>query len=89
MFTKNPDPLQGVTLEMMLKYMVEHHGWEYMASAIKINCFHFDPSIKSSLSFLRKTPWARTKVESLYVYLLRQDKKKNTIEEKDISKDND
>ena len=56
--------------------MVETKGWEYMGQEIKINCFIKDPSIKSSLAFLRKTPWARTKVESLYLYMKRQENKK-------------
>ncbi|MBP6456381.1 MAG: DUF2132 domain-containing protein [Chitinophagaceae bacterium] len=76
MFEKKPDPLHGVTLEMMLIYMVENHGWEIMANAIQINCFKSNPSIKSSLQFLRKTPWARAKVESYYLYLLRKDQQK-------------
>jgi len=52
---------------MMLSQLVEHHGWEKMGQIIKIRCFNNDPSIKSSLQFLRRTPWARTKVEELYV----------------------
>ncbi|MCK7508659.1 MAG: VF530 family protein [Desulfobacterales bacterium] len=61
------DPLHGVTLEMMLNRLVEHHGWEKLGQIINIRCFTNDPSIKSSLQFLRKTPWARTKVEALYL----------------------
>ncbi len=61
------DPLHGVTLEMMLTHLVEKLGWEAMAKKIKIKCFSHDPGIKSSLNFLRKTPWARTKVETLYL----------------------
>jgi uncharacterized protein (DUF2132 family) len=64
---QHKDPLHGVTLEMMLTQLVEHHGWEKMGQIIDIRCFTNDPSIKSSLQFLRKTPWARTKVEELYV----------------------
>lgn len=64
---KNKDPLHGVTLEMILNYLVEKYGWEEMAGRIRINCFAKDPSIKSSLKFLRRTPWARTKVECLYL----------------------
>lgn len=71
----NKDPLHGITLENIITYMVENYGWEYLADQVKINCFHFDPSIKSSLTFLRKTPWARAKVESLYLYVKRQEKK--------------
>lgn len=61
------DPLHGKTLEMILEELVYHFGWEEMGSMIKINCFISNPSIKSSLKFLRKTPWARKKVEDLYV----------------------
>lgn len=61
------DPLHGVTLEQLLTELVAHHGWEELGRRIDIRCFNFDPSIPSSLKFLRKTPWARTKVEALYV----------------------
>lgn len=61
------NPLHGITLEMMLNHLVEHYGWEEMGSLIKIRCFSYDPSIKSSLAFLRKTPWARKKAENLYL----------------------
>ena len=64
------DPLHGVKLETMLSELVEHYGWEDMACRIRINCFAKDPSIKSSLKFLRKTPWARNKVEKLYLHFL-------------------
>lgn len=64
---KNKDPLHGVTLKIILIYLVEKLGWEDMSQRIRINCFAKDPSIKSSLSFLRKTPWARKKVERLYL----------------------
>ena len=63
------DPLHGVTLEMILNKLVEHYGWEEMGEIINIRCFQNDPSIKSSLTFLRRTPWARKKVEKLYVGL--------------------
>jgi len=69
--TPSPDPLHGVTLEMMLTRLVEYYGWEELGMRIRIRCFNFDPSIKSSLQFLRKTPWARTKVEELYLRLVR------------------
>ncbi|HYF68439.1 MAG TPA: VF530 family protein [Ohtaekwangia sp.] len=65
------DPLHGKTLEMILVELVDHFGWEDLGSIIKIRCFTFDPSIKSSLAFLRKTPWARKKVEDLYVSIQR------------------
>lgn len=68
---KSKDPLHGVTLEAMLVHLVEHHGWGAMADEIQIRCFMFDPSITSSLKFLRKTPWARDKVEELYLRSLR------------------
>jgi len=60
------DPLHGVTLEMILTRLVAHYGWAEMGRRIEIRCFNFDPSIKSSLQFLRRTPWARAKVEELY-----------------------
>ncbi len=61
------NPLHGVTVAMMLEQLVAHMGWEQMGQLIPIRCFTYDPSIKSSLTFLRKTPWARAKVESLYL----------------------
>ena len=61
------DPLHGVTLKMILEQLVEHYGWEELGKAIDIRCFTNDPSVASSLKFLRKTPWARDKVESLYL----------------------
>jgi uncharacterized protein (DUF2132 family) len=64
---KSKDPLHGVTLEMILTRLVEKYGFEELGHMIKINCFTHDPSIKSSLTFLRKTPWARAKVEELYI----------------------
>ncbi|WP_243745490.1 VF530 family DNA-binding protein [Segetibacter sp. 3557_3] len=69
MMTSN-DPLHGKTLEMILTYLVEHFGWEDLGRIININCFTNNPSIKSSLTFLRKTPWARKKVEELYLSTL-------------------
>jgi len=59
--------LHGITLESLLTKLVEHYGWEQLGRRIDINCFNSDPSIKSSLKFLRKTPWARTQVEELYL----------------------
>ena len=69
---KSRDPLHGVTLEQMLSELVEHFGWEELAQRIRIRCFSSDPSIGSSLKFLRKTPWARAQVEELYLFLLRE-----------------
>jgi uncharacterized protein (DUF2132 family) len=62
------DPLHGVTLERMLLRLVARHGWEEMGEQIPIRCFLFEPSIKSSLKFLRRTPWARKRVEDWYAY---------------------
>jgi uncharacterized protein (DUF2132 family) len=64
------NPLHGKTLEFILNELHEHFGWEGLAEQISINCFKSDPSIKSSLTFLRKTPWARAKVEKLYLEML-------------------
>ena len=61
------NPMHGIKLADILEYLVDEIGWEAMGEEIKINCFHHDPSIKSSLKFLRKTPWAREKVEQLYL----------------------
>jgi uncharacterized protein (DUF2132 family) len=66
------DPLHGKTLEMIVTELVEHFGWEDLGSIIDIRCFQYDPSIKSSLTFLRRTPWARKKVEELYLSILRE-----------------
>lgn len=71
MTTQANNPLHGVTLEMILNHLVKEYGWEELGKAIRIRCFTHDPSIKSSLTFLRKTPWARTKVEELYLETLR------------------
>nr|WP_226998836.1 VF530 family protein [Flavisolibacter tropicus] len=65
------DPLHGKTLEMILTQLVDHYGWPELGNRIRINCFISNPSIKSSLTFLRKTPWARQKVETLYVRMLK------------------
>ena len=65
--TQPNNPLHGKTLEMILLYLVHRYGWEELGERITINCFIHDPSIKSSLTFLRKTPWARKKVEDLYL----------------------
>ena len=64
------NPLHGVKLADILEYLVEEYGWEYMAAKINIRCFSNEASIKSSLKFLRKTPWARDKVEELYLHLI-------------------
>ncbi|MDA8486525.1 VF530 family protein [Pseudomonas resinovorans] len=68
--TQTPNNLlHGVTLEKLLNELVEHYGWDGLAKRIDIRCFKSDPSIKSSLTFLRKTPWAREKVEALFIQL--------------------
>lgn len=64
---KSNDPLHGVTLEQLLNELVAQFGWEEMGGRVAIRCFTHDPSIKSSLAFLRKTPWARAKVEDMYI----------------------
>ena len=65
---KQPDnPLHGITLETILIQLVEDYGWTELGRIIDIRCFNYEPSIKSSLKFLRKTPWARTRVEELYI----------------------
>lgn len=64
---QNKDPLHGKTLEAILNELVAHFGWEQLGARIRINCFNDNPSVQSSLKFLRKTPWARKKVEDLYI----------------------
>ncbi len=66
------NPLHGVTLEAMVRALEAHYGWAELARALPIRCFSHDPSVSSSLKFLRKTPWAREKVESLYLFMLRE-----------------
>jgi uncharacterized protein (DUF2132 family) len=61
------NPLHGITLENVVVKLVEHYGWEELANKIRINCFKNEPSVKSSLKFLRKTPWAKEQVENLYI----------------------
>lgn len=72
MDSKPQDPLHGKTLQMILEHLVDYYGWEMLGIRIPINCFRSDPSISSSLKFLRRTPWARKKVEDLYVELVRR-----------------
>ena len=69
------NPLHGITLEMMLNELVAHFGWPDLAQRVPINCFASDPSVSSSLKFLRRTPWARAKVESLYLFMRREQKR--------------
>ena len=65
------NPLHGITLELMLNQLVARYGWAEMGRMIEIRCFNVDPSIQSSLKFLRRTPWARAKVEELYLHSLK------------------
>jgi uncharacterized protein (DUF2132 family) len=65
-----PDPLEGKTLEFIVKHLVDYYGWEQLGTHIKVKCFTNNPSVQSSLKFLRKTPWARKKVEELYIKTL-------------------
>jgi uncharacterized protein (DUF2132 family) len=69
------NPLHGITLEKLLNELVTHYGWQDLGQQIEIRCFTHDPSIASSLKFLRRTPWARERVESLYVDMLTHGKK--------------
>jgi uncharacterized protein (DUF2132 family) len=69
------NPLHGVTLEAIVTALAEHYGWEELGQRINIRCFTSEPSVPSSLKFLRKTPWAREKVESLYLFMLREVKR--------------
>ncbi|MHA6193394.1 VF530 family protein [Pseudomonas wadenswilerensis] len=71
MSAADKNPLHGVTLEQIVTALVAHYQWDGLAQRIDIRCFKSDPSIKSSLTFLRKTPWAREKVEGLYLKMLR------------------
>ena len=73
------DPMHGMTLEMILNELVTYYGWGELGIHVKIRCFNNNPSIKSSLAFLRKTPWARTKVEALYRDMLDE---KNDVQPK-------
>jgi uncharacterized protein (DUF2132 family) len=65
------NPLHGMTLEKIITQLADYYGWEGLGERINIRCFTHDPSVNSSLKFLRKTPWAREKVESLYLFMLR------------------
>ena len=69
------NPLHGVTLEHMVGALVEHFGWAGLGERVPVRCFTSDPSIASSLKFLRKTPWAREKVEGLYLFMLREQRR--------------
>ncbi len=68
----NKDPLHGLTLEVIVTRLADYFGWDELGRQIPIRCFQSDPSVASSLKFLRKTPWARAKVESLYLFMMRE-----------------
>jgi uncharacterized protein (DUF2132 family) len=72
------NPLHGITLERIVTELVDHFGWADLGTRVRIQCFTTDPSVASSLKFLRKTPWARAKVESLYLFMLRDQKRQGT-----------
>jgi hypothetical protein len=74
------NPLHGLTLETILAALVQHFGWAELAERIPIRCFALDPSVKSSLKFLRKTPWAREKVEGLYLFMLREIRRRDALD---------
>ena len=76
METQPNNPLHGIKLEQIINDLVTHYGWEYMSHTIKIKCFTDNPSVKSSLKFLRRTPWARAKAEAMYLNMLKQKEKK-------------
>lgn len=69
------NPLHGVTLERMVTELADHYGWEGLGQRIPVRCFTFEPSVGSSLKFLRRTPWAREKTESLYLFMLREQRR--------------
>jgi uncharacterized protein (DUF2132 family) len=73
--TQQNNPLHGITLKVLLEQLVNYYGWEELDSRIRINCFNNNPGINSSLKFLRKTLWARTKVEELYISTFSDSKK--------------
>ena len=73
--TQPKNPLHGMTLEKIVTELADYYGWEGLGERINIRCFTHDPSVGSSLKFLRKTPWARDKVESLYLFMLREQRR--------------
>ena len=72
------NPLHGLTLEAIVTALVTHYGWAELGERIPVRCFTHDPSVRSSLKFLRKTPWARDKVESLYLFMLREKRRSSS-----------
>ncbi len=77
MTSQPANPLHGITLEKILTELVAHFGWPELGAQVNIRCFQSDPSVASSLKFLRRTPWAREKVESLYLFMLREQKRQS------------
>lgn len=69
------NPLHGLTLETLVTQLAEHYGWQGLAERLPLRCFQSDPSVASSLKFLRRTPWAREKIESLYLFMLREQRR--------------
>lgn len=74
MVTQPNNPLHGIKLEQIINDLVAHYGWEYMGYEINIRCFTHDPSVKLSLKFLRRTPWAQAKIEAIYLKMLQKRK---------------
>jgi uncharacterized protein (DUF2132 family) len=72
--TQPKDPLHGKSLKVIMEFLYDKYGWEQLAEMIDINCFKMNPSINSSLTFLRKTEWARVKVQNLYIYVVKSSK---------------
>ena len=82
------NPLHGITLKAIVEKLEDYYGWEDLGNLIEIRCFYSDPSVKSSLKFLRKTPWARKKVEDLYlVTVKRENRKKRKVAKKRLAKE--
>jgi uncharacterized protein (DUF2132 family) len=79
--TQARNPLHGLTLEFIVTQLADHYGWADLGVRIPVRCFTHDPSMGSSLKFLRKTPWAREKVESLYLFMLRDQKRQQRAED--------
>ena len=83
--SRHVDPLHGITLQAMIEHLVERYGWDGLGARIDIGCFTHEPSVPSSLKFLRKTPWARTKVESLYRHSVAHPRQRVAAAEPDVS----
>lgn len=77
------NPLHGLTLEAIVTALADYYGWEHLSELVPIRCFAIDPSVGSSLKFLRKTPWAREKVESLYLFMLREQRREQQQEQQE------